>query len=449
MERMVNERAGQTVRPSAFDALEPPETEAYLDCIHCGFCLPVCPTYLTLENEMDSPRGRIYLIRAAAEGRIGLNATFAKHMDRCLVCRACETACPSGVTFGALMEAARGQLRRRYTAPPAQRWLRDTILAIVTDAGRLERVTRLLAVYQRSGLQALVRASGLLKLAGPLAAMEALLPRLHDWGRQSRLPETTPARGRRRGRVGMLTGCVQRVWLPRINRATATVLAENGYEVVAPDGQGCCGSLLVHEGERERARARARVVIDLFERAQVEIVVANAAGCGSAMKGYGELLRGDPDYAPRAEAFARSVRDVSQLLATGSLNGRLGRLAVKVTYHEPCHLAHAQRIRAEPRALIRAIPGVQFVELKESDVCCGSAGIYNLLHPGEAGALLERKLERVAESGAEIVLTGNPGCLMQLEAGLRRRGMTVAVMHPVELLARAYEVGAGSAPGLQ
>ena len=431
----------------SFDVIDPPDTELYLDCIHCGFCLPACPTYRILGNELDSPRGRIYLIRAASEGKIGISDSFVKHMKLCLVCRACETACPSGVQFGHLMETARGQIDRNYTYPPAERRLRDFILSNFTSADRLTWLLRALRLYQRSGLQALVRASGLLTLFGRLGQMEGLMPSIPDLNLRHALPEMTPAIGPKRGRVGLLAGCVQSVLFPGVNLATARVLAENGYEVVAPKAQGCCGSLLIHEGERERGKALARKTIDLFERAEFDAVVVNAAGCGAAMKEYGDLLHVDPQYAQRAAIFGNKVKDVSQVLAAAPINGKLGSVPLKVTYQEPCHLVHGQRVREAPRALIRSIPGLQFIELKESDVCCGSAGIYNLINPTEAREVLERKLDRIAESGAEVVVSGNPGCLIQLEVGIKRRGMKVRVAHTVELLAWAYDAGAGSPDG--
>ena len=443
---MVSEGVGRSTQKSAFDVIDPPDTELYLDCIHCGFCLPACPTYRILGNELDSPRGRIYLIRAASEGKIGISDSFVKHMKLCLVCRACETACPSGVQFGHLMETARGQIDRNYTYPPAERRLRDFILSNFTSADRLTWLLRALRLYQRSGLQALVRASGLLTLFGRLGQMEGLMPSIPDLNLRHALPEMTPAIGPKRGRVGLLAGCVQSVLFPGVNLATARVLAENGYEVVAPKAQGCCGSLLIHEGERERGKALARKTIDLFERAEFDAVVVNAAGCGAAMKEYGDLLHVDPQYAHRAAIFGNKVKDVSQVLAAAPINGKLGSVPLKVTYQEPCHLVHGQRVREAPRALIRSIPGLQFIELKESDVCCGSAGIYNLINPTEAREVLERKLDRIAESGAEVVVSGNPGCLIQLEVGIKRRGMKVRVAHTVELLAWAYDAGAGKIP---
>jgi len=423
---------------SAFDQLDPPDTEIALDCVHCGFCLPTCPTYLVLGNEMDSPRGRIWLIRSASEGKIGITDNFAKHMNLCLLCRACETACPSGVKFGFLMEAARGQVDRQYQYSAAERRFRDFILHTFTDIGRLRAMTGLLRLYQGSGLQKLVRASGLSSLFGRLGQMEALLPAIPDQRLRTDLPEVIPAKGEKRGRAGLLTGCVQRFFLPQVNSATARVLSENGYEVVAPKDQGCCGSLLVHEGEREQAKAFARKTIDIFERASVDVVVVNAAGCGSVMKEYWELLHTDPAYAQKAEAFSKKVRDVSQLLAQVPLNGRLRALPRTVTYHDACHLARGQRVRQEPRKILKAIPGLQLVELKESDFCCGSAGIYNLLHPDLAQQFLDRKIERIKETGADVVVSGNPGCSLQIEKGLKERGLNIRVLHPVELLDWAY-----------
>jgi glycolate oxidase iron-sulfur subunit len=267
--------------------------------------------------------------------------------------------------------------------------------------------------------------------------MEALLPEIAD-PRLYALPEVTPAKGHKRGRVGLLLGCVQRFFFPRLNAATVRVLSENGYEVVAPKDQGCCGSLLVHEGERERGKALARQIIDLFKEADVDHIVVNAAGCGSAMKEYRELLHADPAYAQRADAFSKKVRDISELLAEAPLRGALQPLNLTVTYHDACHLAHGQKIRQAPRTILNTIPGLRVVELKESDFCCGSAGIYNLVHPDLAQQFLDRKIDRIQETRADIVVSGNPGCSLQIEKGLRERGLTIRVMHPVELLDASY-----------
>jgi glycolate oxidase iron-sulfur subunit len=434
---MVIQPTEKSVSP-AFDQLDPPDPELFLDCVHCGFCLPTCPTYLVLGNEMDSPRGRLYLIRTASEGKIGISGSFAKHMDLCLLCRACETACPSGVKFGFLMEAARGQIERRYQRTASERRLRELLLHTFTDLGRLWTLTSLLRVYQRSGLQRLIRSSGLLRHLGRLGRMEALLPDIPDAYLLNGSDDVTPAKGQRRGRVGLLLGCVQRFFFAHVHAATVRVLSENGYEVIAPRDQGCCGSLLVHEGEREQGKIKARQIIDCFERAKVDYIVVNAGGCGSVMKDYGELFRTDPAYAKKAGTFSTRVRDISELLAETPLRGELRPLNLTVTYHDACHLAHGQKIRQQPRTLLQAIPGLRFVELKESDFCCGSAGIYNLLHPEPAQQLLDRKIERIKETGAQVVVSGNPGCSLQIEKGLRERGLQIRVMHPVELLDASY-----------
>jgi glycolate oxidase iron-sulfur subunit len=398
-------------------------------CVHCGICLPQCPTYRLLGEEMDSPRGRIYLIRAAAEGRIGITATFIRHLDLCLDCRACETACPSGVPFGRLLEATRGQIVRRSPRSLRRRLFDGAVFNLFPYPDRLGVALRGLSLYQRSGLQRLVRATGLLALAPGLEAMERLLPSLPKNG-SAPLPELVPARGRRKGRAALLAGCVQRHLYPEINRLTIELLSLAGYEVVVPRGQGCCGALHFHAGRLEEARRFARRLISAFPE-DVDYVITNSAGCGSALREYGNWLSGDD----RAALLSRRARDVSELLADAELP--LGRLDAVVTYHDPCHLAHGQKVRSQPRALLQKIPGLKLVELTESDLCCGSAGTYNLAEPRMAGMLLERKINRIVETGASIVASGNPGCLLQIAKGCRERRLDVEVLHPVELLGRS------------
>lgn len=409
-----------------------------LDCVHCGFCLPACPTYVVLGNEMDSPRGRIYLMRAAAEGRVAIGDSFVKHMNLCLVCRACETACPSGVEYGHLVEKARGQVERQYEYGLADRVFRTFILRTFTDRGLLRLLLAPLRLYQRLGVQRLVRASGILKPLGRWGAMEALMPEIPAPALGRDFPQVTPAVGRRRARVALLLGCAQHAFFPDVNLATARVLAQNGFEVVAPKEQGCCGSLFVHEGDRERGKALARTTIDVFEATAADFVAVNAAGCGSVMKDYGELLKDDAEYATRAAAFARTVRDVSEILAESGLAGPLHPVNVRVAYHDACHLAHGQRVRSQPRTLLAAIPGVTLVPLEEADFCCGSAGVYNLLHPEIAREFLNRKLDRLAETAADVVVAGNPGCLLQIAAGLRERAMPMRAAHTIEVLDWSY-----------
>ncbi len=410
----------------AFAAPDLPDLDSLRTCVHCGICLPECPTYRVLGQEMDSPRGRLYLMRAAAEGRLDLTATFARHLDLCLGCLACETACPSGVPYGRLLEATRSQIERRGR-PFRQRALASFIFGLFPHPGRLGPMLRLFSLYQRSGLQGLARASGVLRLFPRLGAMERLLPALPS---RSTLPALTPARGRRRGRVGLLTGCIQRFLYPQVNEQTATLLSLAGYDVVTPPGQGCCGALHLHGGRLDEFRALARRLAAQFAGG-LDYVVTNAAGCGSAMKQYAHWLPDDG----AAGALARTTRDISELLADAELP--LKPLDGIATYHDACHLVHGQGIREEPRRLLRRIPGLALVELPESDRCCGSAGVYNLLEPDMADQLLERKISNIASTGATLLVSGNPGCLLQIAKGCRERGLEVEVLHPVELLARA------------
>jgi len=403
-------------------------------CVHCGICLPQCPTYRVLGQEMDSPRGRLYLIRAAAEGRIELTPTLARHLDLCLGCRGCESACPSGVPFGSLLEETRSQLLRHgIRSPESDHATLAMLLHVFPHPDRLGVLLPALRLYQRSGLQALVRGLGLLAPFKRLGAMEALLPRVPGAG-MGRLQEVTPARGGKpRGRAGLVVGCVQRFFYPDVNARTARLLAAAGYEVVAPRAQGCCGALHLHSGRLDDFRAMASRLMASFP-VEVDVIVANAAGCGSALKEYGHRLRD-----PEAEAFSSKVKDISEVLVYADLP--LGELPVTVAYQDACHLAHGQQVRGEPRALLRRIPGLRLVELPDGDLCCGSAGVYNLLEPGMAAELGRRKAERIRESGVSIVAAGNPGCIMQMDMACRALGLAVEVVHPVDLLARALPEG--------
>jgi glycolate oxidase iron-sulfur subunit len=439
-----------TASPAARPPGVLPELEygLLLQCVHCGLCLPSCPTYAELGQEPDSPRGRIYLIKALADGRIDLSAATAAHLSLCLGCRACESACPSGVQYGHLIEAGRAELEAKQPGSPLRQLVRRTAFDVLLPRpGLLRAVARALRVYQRSGLQRLVRASGVLRLLpATLRASEALLPPLPAPGRGGALPEVIPAEGPARGRVGLLQGCVQDAVFRPHNEATIRCLTRQGMEVCVPRAQGCCGALHAHAGEPERARALARATIAAFEAAEVEAVVVNAAGCGAHMKAYAHLLRHDPAWAGRAAAFARKVSDVTEFLARAPLVGPLGPLPLRATYHDPCHLAHGQQVRQAPRALLRAVPGLELVELAEAEMCCGSAGTYNLTEPLMAQRLLERKMARVEATGATTVVTANPGCILQLAAGLRARGRDVEVRHVVEVLDRAYAAAARRAP---
>ena len=416
----------------AFDAQDPPPLDGLRACVHCGICLPQCPTYRLLGEEMDSPRGRIYLVRAAAEGRAELTPTLVRHLDLCLGCRACETACPSGVPFGRILETARGQVERAGVRPPERRQrMLDFALRTFTDVRRLRRMMPVLRLYQRSGLRRLVRGVGVLRGVPALSDMEALLPELPA---PVRVPALTPARGPRHGRAALLLGCVQRHVYPHVNAQTARLLSAAGWDVVAPEAQGCCGALHLHAGRLAEFRRMARELLTALG-GDVDVIVTNAAGCGSALKEAGHWLGEDG-----AVGRIPPVRDVAEVLAEAEL--ALQPLAtadrpLTVAYHDACHLVHGQRVRAEPRALLRRIPGLTLVDLADSDLCCGSAGVYNLLEPELAGDLARRKTERIRESGARVVAAGNPGCLMQIARQCAAEALAVEVVHPVELLGRA------------
>lgn len=424
-------------------ALNGHDVEGVNRCVHCGLCLSSCPTYSVLGTEMDSPRGRIVLIKALAEGRIALTDSTVRHLELCLGCRACETVCPSGVPYGRLIEAARALIERRRPGGFFRRWVRRVSFELLLPRPRmLALAAGFLRFYQASGLRSLVRASGLPRLLpDPLPRWEALLPELPPRSERARLPEAIPAFGERRQRVGLLTGCVQQAVFGSHNRATARVLARNGCEVVAPREQGCCGALHAHNGESVMARELARRTVDAFDASGVERVIVNSAGCGAHMKGYGHLLGDDPSYRDRAARFAGAVQDISEFLAKEPLRGRLLPVPMTVTYHDPCHVVHGQKIRWEPRQILGQIPGLRIVEMKEADWCCGSAGTYALTQPEMAARLQTRKIENIRATGADAVVTANPGCVIQIVQGLRAAGQTIPVFHLVELLDRAYDGG--------
>jgi glycolate oxidase iron-sulfur subunit len=421
-------------------ALHGLSVEGVNQCVHCGLCLASCPTFAELGTEMDSPRGRIFLIKALAEGRTALTDTTVLHLSLCLDCRACETVCPAGVPYGRLIEAAKAEIEHARPGSPARRLFRWLNFGLLLGHPRvLALAAAALRFYQVSGLQALVRRSRLVRLLpGTLPAWEALLPSLPPRHERAPLPSYVMAEGARRARVALLTGCVQSVVFGAHNRATARVLAKNGCDVIVPEGQGCCGALNAHGGDHARALEMSRRTIEVFEATRADAVIVNTSGCGAHMKGYGALLAGDPAWAERARRFAASVQDLSEFLAKTPLAPPLRPVALRVTYHDPCHVVHGQKIRKEPRQLLAQIPGLTVVDLAESDWCCGSAGIYNLTQPEMAGRLLERKIRHVLETGAEAVVTANPGCILQIQAGLRARGAEVPVLHLVELLDRAY-----------
>ena len=426
--------------PSIFDEHHAPAAALIDQCVHCGFCLPTCPTYFTWREEMDSPRGRIYLMKLGAEGNAQMTDTYVGHFDNCLGCMACLTACPSGVQYDKLIEATRAQIERHYARSFADRLFRRMIFALFPHPGRLRALTVPLWLYQRSGLRALVHRLGLAALLPPrLSAMESLLPEVTLSGRGTRLPPRIPAQGERRRRVGLLLGCVQRVFFADVNAATARVLAAEGCEVIVPPHQGCCGALMVHAGLEQQALAAARRLIDAFASAEVDTIVTNAAGCGSTMKEYGHLLRDDRQYAERARLLGAKCRDVSEVLAELEPRARRHSLGapgvpLRVAYHDACHLQHAQNVRRQPRRVLSGIPQVELVEISDAALCCGSAGIFNLIEPRAAADLGDRKVQACLATEPDVIVSGNPGCLLQLGAALARAGRTIPVLHTIQLL---------------
>jgi glycolate oxidase iron-sulfur subunit len=431
------ERVQEGMEVRGFTADHPPDYGEILRCTHCGLCLNQCPTFRVLGWEPDSPRGRIYLMRAVAEGRLEINPDFREHMEVCLACRACQTACPATLSFGRLVEAARWQVLQTLPLSPPERLIRAVVFGgILAHPSLLALLSRGLWLYQASGVRALIRRNGLItRLPPALRNMEEMLPdrlpsRFLPTGRRY------PAVGERRGRVALLAGCVMRTLLAPIQEATVRVLTRQGFEVVIPRGQVCCGALHVHAGERRRAQALARRNLAAFTREEVDAILVNAAGCGVAMKEYGDLLKDDPHWAEAARAFSAKVRDVTEFLDAVGLRPPLRRIAGRAVYQDPCHLAHGQGIRAQPRRLLRAV-GLTVLELPDGDLCCGSAGIYNITHPEIADALLEEKVTQIRRLNPERVVTANAGCLLQLAMGLRRNGLSIPVQHVIEVLDEA------------
>jgi glycolate oxidase iron-sulfur subunit len=410
-------------------------------CMHCGLCLPTCPTYDATKLERNSPRGRIALMRAIADDRLEATRTFAEEMYFCLGCLACMTACPAGVNYAELFEHARAEAERvKVLDSPRRNLIRNfTIGWLFMDLRRLRALGWLMRMYQQLGLQWLIRHSGLLRLMpARLRELEAMTPRIQRKFSARMIAPMTAAEGGRKYRVAVLTGCAQDLVFSDVNRDTVEVLARNGCEVVTPPRQDCCGSLHAHNGEWELAKVLARRSIDQFPPENFDAIITNAAGCGSHLKHYATLLRDDPAYARRAEEWDRKIQDVHEWLARIGIKPAGQGAEQTVTYHEACHLCHGQKITEQPREVLRAIKGLKLIELPESTWCCGSAGIYNLIQPEMANQLLDRKIEKIVMTGALTVATGNPGCLLQVMNGARKHGLNLRVAHPITLLAEAY-----------
>ncbi|HLW78451.1 MAG TPA: (Fe-S)-binding protein [Terriglobia bacterium] len=462
---LTDAKSEMTSHASGYGPGEAPRWDTYSKCVHCGLCLNACPTYRELGVEMDSPRGRIYQMIQVERGRLPLGESFVRHIDLCLDCRACETACPSGVEYGRLVEAARGQIEQHYQRPRLARLMRRLFFReLLPHRRRLELVGRFLRFYQWSGAERAVLASGLLKfIPGNLASVAQLAPRMEKPFFTERLGTVVPAVGTRRYRVAFFAGCIANLSFARLNDATVRVLALNGCEVVIPKEQGCCGALHVHAGLRDLARQLAWRNIETFlppgepwssvgpsgptRDGGFDAIITNAAGCGSVLKEYPQLFEEvEQERLGPAKAFSARFKDVTEFLAEIDFNRDLGAIKARATYQDPCHLGHAQRIRTAPRTLMAAIPGLELVELKEAEVCCGSAGIYNVAHNEMAERLLAAKMQRVDETKADLVVTANPGCLLQLRAGVARSGKPRRVLHVVELLDEAYAAAARAKP---
>jgi glycolate oxidase iron-sulfur subunit len=425
----------------AFDAHHPPEREIIEDCVHCGFCLPTCPTWQLWGEEMDSPRGRILLMKLASDGEIALTPQVRGHFDACLGCMACVTACPSGVRYDQLIEATRPQLERNVPRPLGDRLYRALIFALFPHPRRMRLLLPFLWLYQKSGARRLVRSHWAQRILPPqLLAMEAVLPPVRlrrraalsfalTTGADANAPGETP-----RTRVGVLLGCVQRVFFDEVNAATVRVLAAEGYQVVPVAQQGCCGALSLHAGREAEGLAFARRLIDAFEAARVDAVAVNVAGCGSTLKEYGHLLRDDSAYAERAKAFSAKVSDISELLARKPPRAPRHPITARVAYHDACHLRHGQGIARQPRALLRQIPHLEVLEPAEADICCGSAGIYNLVAPEPAAELGQRKAANILATQPDALVAANPGCLLQIASSLAQQGHSLPTYHPIQLL---------------
>ena len=422
---------------SNFTPGEKPTWDLYSKCVHCGLCLDNCPTYRALGTEMDSPRGRIYQMLQVDAGRLALGDSFVTHIDRCLGCLNCQTACPSGVQYGHLLENARSQIEQNYRRSWLQRKLRQHFYEkVLPSFAKLSSSAKLIRFYQRSGLQSLARSTGLLNLLG-VSELDALSPRIESDFSFRDLGKVFPAEGRRRGRVAMLIGCIGSVAFAELNRATIRVLTKNGIEVCIPEAQTCCGALHAHGGYLDLARAQARKNIDAMLSPEFDFVVTNAAGCGATMKDYAVLLEHDSAYADRAREFVAKVRDITEYLSQIGLVEPKRKLNQRVTYSDPCHLAHGQGVRKQPRQLLSQV-GAQLVEMPRADTCCGSAGVYNVVQNEISMQILDEKMDFVAMVEPQIIATANVGCMLQLAAGAKRKGLKAEVVHVVELLDRAY-----------
>ncbi|TVQ43616.1 MAG: 4Fe-4S dicluster domain-containing protein [Gloeocapsa sp. DLM2.Bin57] len=429
----------QTVKNlQGFDGKNPPKPELIDACVHCGFCLSTCPSYRVIGKEMDSPRGRIYLMDGINEGEIALTSGVTEHFDTCLGCLACVTTCPSGVQYDQLIAATRPQVERNQSRSLGDRLIRSLIFNFFPYPDRLSLFLPLLWLYQRLGLSQLVRKTGILKQISPrLAAMESILPPIKLANLNNKYPLVIPSQTEKRYRVGMILGCVQRLFFDDVNQATIRVLTANGCEVVIPPTQGCCAALPAHQGQEAQAQTLARQMIDSFAGLELDAIIINAAGCGHTLKEYGHILADDPDYSQKAQEFATQVKDVQEFLDAVGLTASLSPVSeqeLTVVYQDACHLLHGQKISVQPRHLLQKIPGIKLREPLDAALCCGSAGVYNMLQPEIANELGQQKVNNLLNTGAELIVSANPGCSLQIKKHLQLQNKQVNVLHPMQLL---------------
>jgi glycolate oxidase iron-sulfur subunit len=425
-----------------FDEKDPPQQNLIDSCVHCGFCLATCPSYRVLGTEMDSPRGRIYLMDAINKGEATFDEAATQHFDSCLGCLACVSTCPSGVQYDRLISATRPQVERNQPRNWSDRFFRAIIFNLFPYPFRLRFLLIFLWIYQVIGLQKLVRSTKLLEKISPrLAAMESILPRIAlDNIFNNNFPETIPAKGEKRYRVGVILGCVQRLFFSPVNEATVRVLTANGCEVVIPQNQGCCSALPTHQGQEKQSQELAKNLIDSFIDTDVDAIIINAAGCGHTLKEYGHILKDDDEYRSKAQAFSSKVKDINEFLAEIGITAKLSPLTeeeLPIVYQDACHLLHGQKISLQPRQLLQQIPNIKLKEPLDAALCCGSAGVYNLLNPEVADELGQQKVENLLNTKAELIASSNPGCSLQIAKHLRLQGQEIKLMHPIELLDRS------------
>lgn len=423
---------------NGFDLQNPPSPELIESCVHCGFCLSTCPSYRVIGKEMDSPRGRIYLMDAINKGEAALTNTTSQHFDSCLGCLACVTTCPSGVEYDRLIAATRPQVERNQPRNLGDRLFRSLIFNLFPYPERLKLLLGPLWLYQRLGVDKVIRNTGLLQKFIPrLAAMESILPPLDLATLTQNHPLVIPAQTKKRYRVGLILGCVQRFFFARVNQATIRVLTGNGCEVVIPQNQGCCAALPAHQGQEAQAQTLARQMIDSFADTEVDAIIINAAGCGHTLKEYGHILADDPNYREAAVTFASKVKDVQEFLHAIGLEAPLSPLQAEtlpIVYQDACHLLHGQKISVQPRQLLQKIPGVVLKEPLDAALCCGSAGVYNMLQPQVAEELGQQKVTNLVNTGAQMIVSPNPGCALQIQKHLGLQGKNIPLLHPMELL---------------